>query len=56
MNANEFQLTWQELLKAQKQMSEPLGISLKTVQSFEMGWRLIHPYAERRVLTMLALK
>ena len=49
MNATELQLIRQELLKTQKQMSELLGISLKAVQSFEQGWRIIPPYVERRL-------
>jgi DNA-binding XRE family transcriptional regulator len=56
MNATEFQLIRQELLKTQKQMSELLGISLKAVQSFEQGWRIIPPYVERQALFLLSLK
>lgn len=56
MKATEFQLIRQKLLKTQKQMSELLGISLKAVQSFEQGWRIIPPYVERQALFLLALK
>jgi hypothetical protein len=56
MNATEFQLIRRELLKTQKQMSELLGISLKAVQSFEQGWRIIPPYVERQAFFLLALK
>ena len=56
MKATEFQLIRQELLKTQKKMSELLGISLKAVQSFEQGWRIIPPYVERQALFLLALK
>ena len=56
MNAAEFQLIRQKLLKTQKQMSELLGVSLKSVQSFEQGWRIIPPHVERQALFLLALK
>jgi DNA-binding XRE family transcriptional regulator len=56
MKATEFQLIRQELQKTQRRMSELLGISLKAVQSFEQGWRIIPPYVERQALFLLALK
>ena len=56
MNAGEFQIIRQKLLRTQKQMSELLGISLKAVQSFEQGWRNIPAYVERQTLFLLTLK
>jgi hypothetical protein len=56
MNATEFRSIRQQFLKTQKQMSELLGISIKTIQSIEQGWRSIPPYVERQVLFLVALK
>lgn len=56
MNGNELQSIRQKLFKTQKQLSGLLGVSLKSVQSFEQGWRSIPPYVERQVLFFLALK
>ena len=56
MNAAEFQWVREKLLKTQKQMSELLGVSIKAIQSFEQGWRVIPAYVERQVLFLLSLK
>jgi len=40
--------------KTQKQLAQLLGISLKTIKSFEQGWRNIPAYIERQVLFLLA--
>ncbi len=56
MNATEFQLIRHELLKTQKQMAELLGVSIKAIQSFEQGWRIIPPHVERQALFLLSLK
>jgi len=37
-------------------MAEILGVSLKTVQSFEQGWRKVPSYVERQVLFLLVMK
>jgi len=39
--------------KTQKQFAQLLGVSLKTVKSFEQGWRNIPAYIERQALFLL---
>ena len=40
--------------KTQKQLAQLLGVSLKTVKSFEQGWRNIPAYIERQIIFLLA--
>jgi DNA-binding XRE family transcriptional regulator len=42
--------------KTQKEMAELLGISLRSVQSFEQGWRKIPTNVERQVLYLVFMK
>jgi DNA-binding XRE family transcriptional regulator len=56
MNKKEFSQVRRHLGKTQKQMAQLLGVSPKTVQSFEQGWRKIPAHAERHSLLLLALK
>jgi hypothetical protein len=51
---NEFSAIRHRLEKTQEQMAQILGISLKSVQSFEQGWRKVTPQAERQALFLLA--
>jgi hypothetical protein len=44
------------LEKTQKQLASLLSISLKAVQSFEQGWRVIPAHVERQMLFLLAMK
>jgi DNA-binding XRE family transcriptional regulator len=44
------------LRKSQTQMAQILGVSVKSVQSFEQGWRNIPLHIERQVLLIVALK
>ena len=53
MNKKEFSKIRNHLGKTQKQMAQLLGTSLKTVQSFEQGWRKIPVHIERQVLFLL---
>ena len=39
--------------KTQKQFAQCVGISLKSIKSFEQGWRDIPAYIERQVLFLL---
>ncbi|MCP3890516.1 MAG: helix-turn-helix transcriptional regulator [Desulfobulbaceae bacterium] len=39
--------------KTQKQFAQLIGISLKSIKSFEQGWRNIPTYIERQVLFIL---
>ena len=56
MDHQEFSSFRQELQKTQKEMAELLGTSLKTVQSFEQGWRKVPVHIERQMLFLLNMK
>ncbi len=56
MKRKEFAEIRHHLGKSQTQMAQVLGVSVKSVQSFEQGWRNIPLYVERQVLLILALK
>lgn len=56
MNKKEISLIRSQLGKTQKQMAQLLGISIKSIQSFEQGWRKIPVHIERQSLLLLALK
>ena len=56
MNKKEFSEIRQALGKTQVQLSQLLAVSLKTVESFEEGWRNIPVYVERQILFLLSLK
>jgi DNA-binding XRE family transcriptional regulator len=56
MDDQEFSSFRQKLEKTQKQMAELLGTSLKTIQSFEQGWRKVPVHVERQMLFLLNLK
>ena len=56
MNHQAFQASRQQLGRTQKQLSELLGTSLKSIQSFEQGWRNVPIHIERQVLFLLTLK
>lgn len=56
MDYKEFSLLRQRFQKTQKQMGELLGISLRTVQSFEQGWRKVPVHIERQMLFLLSAK
>ncbi len=40
--------------KTQKELAELLGVSIKTLHSYEQGWRKIPAHAERQVLFLLS--
>ena len=56
MNKEEFSVARRRLGKTQRQMAEILGASLRAVQSFEQGWRIIPPHVERQTLYLLAME
>lgn len=56
MDSKEFRSFRQKLQKTQKQLSQLLGSSLKSVQSFEQGWRNIPAPIERQMLFLLSMK
>jgi DNA-binding XRE family transcriptional regulator len=47
MTKDEFYLARGKLGKTQKQLAELLGISVRTVHSYEQGWRNIPEHTER---------
>lgn len=56
MNKKDISQIRNQLGKTQKQMAQLLGISIKSIQSFEQGWRRIPVHIERQSLLILALK
>lgn len=54
MDAKEFIRYRKRLAKTQKQIAEILGISLKTVHSYEQGWRNIPAHIERQIFFLLS--
>jgi DNA-binding XRE family transcriptional regulator len=50
----EFYKSRKKLGKTQKEMAELLGIALKTVHSYEQGWRAIPSHIERQVFFLLS--
>ncbi len=56
MDSKEFLTIRSNLDKTQKQMAELMGVSLRSVQSFEQGWRKIPSNIERQILYLLVMK
>ena len=56
MDKREFSHTRKKLEKTQKQLAELLGISLKTIHSYEQGWRNIPSSVERQLLFLISMK
>jgi len=56
MNSKEFLSIRLNLKKTQKEMAELLGTSLRSLQSFEQGWRKIPNEIERQVLYVLVMR
>ena len=53
MDKLEFRKSRKRLGKTQKQLSELLGMSLKTIHSYEQGWRTIPTHIERQLYFLL---
>ncbi|HBN26638.1 MAG TPA: hypothetical protein DD405_04115 [Desulfobacteraceae bacterium] len=53
MERSEFVSFRKLLTKIQIQMAHLLGISVKTVRSYEQGWRSIPPHVERQILFLI---
>lgn len=53
MDKLEFRKSRKKLGKTQKQLSELLGMSLKTIHSYEQGWRTIPTHIERQIYFLL---
>lgn len=56
MKKAEFREFRGSLGKTQKQFASLLGVSLKTIQSYEQGWRPIPPHIQRDLLYLLIKK
>lgn len=56
MDSREFISIRMHFQKTQKEISELLGISLRSVQSYEQGWRKIPANIERQILLLIFLK
>ena len=54
MNSKEFSYFRKKMNKTQKQMAQLLGTSIKAIHSYEQGWRLIPPHAERQMFFLLS--
>ncbi len=54
MDNVEFANTRKGLSKTRKQLSSLLGISLKTIRSYEKGWRYVPANVERQLLSLSA--
>ncbi len=54
METADFYNARKKLGKTQKEMAELLGIALKTVNSYEQGWRNIPAHIEREVWYLLS--
>ncbi len=53
VNKSEFAVSRKKLGKTQKQLAELLGMALKTVHSYEQGWRKIPTHIERQMFFLL---
>ncbi len=53
LEKQEFAVSRKRLGKTQKQLAELLGMALKTVHSYEQGWRKIPTHIERQMLFLL---
>ena len=53
MNKTDFSVCRKKLGKTQKQLAELLGISLKTIHSYEQGWRTVPTHAEKLLYFLL---
>jgi hypothetical protein len=53
LTKEEFSLSRKKLGKTQKKLAELLGMSLKTIHSYEQGWRTIPTHIERHLYFLL---
>lgn len=54
MDLKEFSLFRKKLDKTQQQMADILGVSVKSIRSYEQGWRNVPPQTERQVYFLLS--
>ncbi len=55
MTGKEFAQIRKRLGKTQKEMAHMLGMSIKTIHSYEQGWRRVPYHVERQMLYLLSL-
>lgn len=53
LTKEEFSLARKKLGKTQKKLADLLGMSLKTIHSYEQGWRTIPAHIERHLYFLL---
>jgi len=53
VNKEEFATARKKLNKTQKMLATLLGVSLKTIHSYEQGWRTIPSHVERQIYFLL---
>jgi len=53
LTKEEFSVARKKLSKTQKKLAELLGMSLKTIHSYEQGWRSIPAHIERQIFFLL---
>ena len=53
MDRVEFSSIRKKLNKTQKQMAQLLGTSIKTIQGYEQGWRIVPVHVERQILFLV---
>lgn len=53
MEKEDFKKSRKKLGKTQKQLASLLGMSLKTIHSYEQGWRTIPTHIERQIYFLL---
>ena len=56
METAEFKTIRAKLAKTQKELAQLLGVSIKTIHSYEQGWRKIPHHVERQLLFLLYKK
>ena len=54
MDKEEFRRIRKKLNKTQKELAALLGVSIKTLHSYEQGWRSIPAHAERQIIFLLS--
>jgi hypothetical protein len=54
VDKEEFRRIRKKLDKTQKELASLLGVSIKTLHSYEQGWRRIPAHAERQILFLLS--
>ena len=54
MNSEEFANHRKKLGKTQKEIAKILGVALKTIHSYEQGWRTVPVHVERQIFFLVS--